>query len=87
MKRFIIAIIAISSYLSSYAQMDTEFWFAAPFFNCPHGDTSPYKLVVFSFDQAATVTISMPANPSFTPITKNIPAHGYIWGTERNVHC
>lgn len=77
MKRFIIAIIAISSYLSSYAQMDTEFWFAAPFFNCPHGETSPYKLVVFSFDQAATVTISMPANPSFTPITKNIPANGY----------
>ena len=60
-----------------YAQQDTKFWFAAPYFNCSHGETSPYRMVIFAFEEDATVTISMPANPSFTPIVQNVPKGGY----------
>lgn len=61
--------------VSSFAQQDTEFWFAAPYINSNHGNTSPYRLVVFAFDEDATITISMPANPDFTPIVRSIEAN------------
>ena len=60
-----------------HAQFDTQFWFAAPYFNCMHGDPSPYRLVLFAFEEEATVTISMPADPSFTPIVQTIPQNGF----------
>ena len=62
---------------SLYAQQDTQFWFAAPYFNCIHGQTSPYRMVIFAFEENATVTISMPANPSFTPIVQTVLKGGY----------
>ena len=68
-------LISCTNYLA--AQVDTEFWFAAPFFNCGHGSNAPYRLVIFSFDEEATVTVSMPANPEFTPIVRTISAHSY----------
>ncbi len=60
-----------------YAQQDTEFWFAAPYFNCIHGQDSPYRLIVFSFEEEATVTISMPANPDFEPIVTHIASNSF----------
>ncbi|UKN02992.1 PKD domain-containing protein [Paracrocinitomix mangrovi] len=60
--------------VTSFAQQDTIFWFAAPDISSGAGDT-PVHLRLLSYDQAATVTISQPANGGFTPIVVNIPAN------------
>ncbi|NND05909.1 MAG: hypothetical protein HKN87_05975 [Saprospiraceae bacterium] len=59
---------------SIYAQIDTEFWFAAPSVTEDHGDR-PIVLRFTSFDEAAHVTISQPANPSWRPIEFDIGAN------------
>lgn len=63
---------------SAFAQTDTEFWFAAP--ELIAGSTSRVSNLILGFvayDQSATVTITQPANPSFTPVTLTIAASGY----------
>lgn len=59
------------------AQSGTDFWFAPPdvtdLHNPPGGE--PIYLLISSFNQPATVTISQPANPGFTPITVNLAAN------------
>jgi gliding motility-associated-like protein len=59
----------------TYAQIDREFWFAAPdvYDNAANFDR-PIVVRLSTFSSPATVTISIPANPSFTPIVVNIPA-------------
>jgi gliding motility-associated-like protein len=66
--------------VKSFAQTDTSFWFAAP--EVCLGNFVPYldrpvRFVVSSYSTPATVTISQPANPGFTPIVVNIPANNY----------
>lgn len=56
------------------AQVDTEFWFAAPDVTTSHADR-PIFLRIATFANATTVTISQPANAGFTPIVRNIPAN------------
>jgi gliding motility-associated-like protein len=56
------------------AQVDTEFWFAAPEVTSAHADR-PIFLNISSFGLPAVVTISQPANPSFIPIVVNLPAN------------
>ncbi len=56
------------------AQIDTEFWFVAPDVDANHGD-SPIFLRISSFDKAAQVIITQPANASFAPIQFIIPAN------------
>jgi hypothetical protein len=55
-----------------FSQTDNLFWFAAPDVSSVHGNApqngSPINLHVTA-EAATTVTISQPANPSFTPIT------------------
>lgn len=63
----------ISGY--GFSQSNTEFWFVAPEVTSGHGDR-PIFLYLTSFDEAATVTITQPANPAFAPIVINIPANG-----------
>ncbi|TAF31639.1 MAG: gliding motility-associated C-terminal domain-containing protein [Cytophagales bacterium] len=58
----------------SLAQIDKEFWFVAPEVSVGHGD-SPIYFRLSTFSAAATVTIEMPANLSFAPITVSIPAN------------
>jgi gliding motility-associated-like protein len=52
-----------------YAQTDTLFWFAAP--DVSRDGTNdfdrPISFRITTYSQVATVTISQPANPSFTP--------------------
>ncbi|MFW5872495.1 MAG: DNRLRE domain-containing protein, partial [bacterium] len=55
-----------------FAQTDTEFWFAAPEITQGHGDR-PVSLVITTLENASSVTISLPANPAFSPISFNIP--------------
>ncbi|WP_320053996.1 PKD domain-containing protein [uncultured Acetobacteroides sp.] len=62
--------------LKSFAQTDTEFWFVIPDITYEHQipGGEPAKFTFSTFDMPSTVTVSMPANPSFTPIIINIPA-------------
>lgn len=59
---------------NTYAQIDRTFWFAAPDISVTHGQ-DPITIRVTAFNTAATVTVSMPANPSFTPFVLNVPAN------------
>lgn len=59
---------------TSYAQKDTLFYFAAPDVSSGVGQ-SPIYLRLMTFEDASTVTISQPANGSFTPISLTIPAN------------
>ncbi|MBW7867052.1 MAG: gliding motility-associated C-terminal domain-containing protein [Brumimicrobium sp.] len=56
------------------AQIDTIFWFSAPEISASLGD-NPISLRILSYDNPSTVTISQPANGSFTPIVISLPAH------------
>lgn len=63
-----------------FSQVDFEFWFAAPYASMQHNPNSlgpggrPIYLRLATQDAAATVVVSMPADPTFAPITLNIPA-------------
>src|ERR1035437_8753759 len=54
------------------AQTDNEFWFAAPEVDSTHADSS---IMRFASINAATVTVSIPANPSFTPVVFTMAAN------------
>lgn len=55
----------------SKAQTDTAFWFGAPAISSGHAN-SPIAIRLSCYDQPSIITISMPANPSFTPIIINL---------------
>lgn len=74
MKQLFLITLAIIYLQTASAQADTEFWFAAPDLQQLHGDR-PILLRASSLNTDATVTISLPANPSFIPITQVIPAN------------
>jgi gliding motility-associated-like protein/uncharacterized repeat protein (TIGR01451 family) len=57
--------------LSTFAQIDTQFWFAAPDISQSHGDT-PINLVITAFDRSADIIITQPANDLFIPIQLSI---------------
>ena len=61
---------------SSYSQIDTVFWFAAPDITAGHAHT-PITICVASFGNPATVVISQPANASFAPVIINLNAYSY----------
>jgi hypothetical protein len=48
------------------AQRDTEFWFVAPEVL---GQDAPIYLRLAAYADPTTITVRMPANPSFTPVT------------------
>lgn len=77
MRKFLFLLMVSIWSMVAFAQQDTVFWFAAPYVNSVHGEVSPYRLVVFAFEEEASVTISMPANPNFAPIEVTVPANGY----------
>jgi IgGFc binding protein/Concanavalin A-like lectin/glucanases superfamily len=58
----------------SVAQIDKTFWFAAPENSAGHGD-NPILMRFATFATPSVVTISMPANPGFTPIVINMAAN------------
>ncbi len=74
MKNYLFAFVTLFVFTSSaFAQIDTLFWFAAPEVSSGSGD-SPTQLNLLTYTEAATVTISQPANLGFTPIVVNIAA-------------
>jgi len=56
-----------------HAQLDTTFYFAAPDLLTPYD--KPVFVRVTTLKKPATVTISMPADPTFIPITQDIAAN------------
>jgi hypothetical protein len=73
---FAFCILRFAFCISVSAQTDTEFWFACPDLSSNHFENC-IKLRIISFDEAVTVTLSQPANPSFQAITRNISAQSF----------
>ena len=74
LKRFMLAFIGIIVFNSLQAQSDREFWFAAPEVTSQHSD-NPIIFRFTTYSKDAIITIDQPANPSFSPITFNVPAN------------
>ncbi|MBY0482844.1 MAG: gliding motility-associated C-terminal domain-containing protein [Chitinophagaceae bacterium] len=60
--------------LISKAQTDTAFWFGAPAITAAHAN-KPIVIRFSAYAAAANVTVSMPANPSFQPISFSLNAY------------
>ena len=72
--KFCILLVFTSLLFSAQAQLDTLFWFVAPEVAQSHGD----RPIVFRFatlNQAATITVSQPANPTFPNQVLNLVAN------------
>jgi hypothetical protein len=75
---FLFCIILLLPLLSS-AQIDKEFWFAAPHvFDAGRDFNKPVNLRITTLTSAATVVISIPADPSFAPISRTIGANSTV---------
>lgn len=76
-QRVILVLILVLSFLTtSNAQKDTIFWFAAPNASNGLGD-NPIFVNITTYASPANVTLSLPANGSFTPINVTVPANSY----------
>ncbi len=77
MKKYLLSLLflLLCGTTALYAQLDTQFWFSMPYL-ATHSSGAKYHLYLFADKSDAHVTISMPANPSFTPIHVTVPNHG-----------
>lgn len=73
-KRIILLFMVLSISCIVKAQTDTVFWFAAPAITPSHGN-APISIRFSAYASAADITVSMPANPSFLPITFSLNAN------------
>ncbi|MDP4282667.1 MAG: hypothetical protein Q8867_11045, partial [Bacteroidota bacterium] len=74
MKKLFCLILLLLLSRSLFAQIDNTFWFVAPEVSSNHGDR-PIFIRVSTMEDSATVTLRMPASPSFSTITQSIPAN------------
>lgn len=71
---FFVQLLFVCSF--TYAQIDRKFWFAAPdVLAHTQNYDKPIVVRLTTFTSPTTVTISIPSNPTFTPIITNIPAN------------
>ena len=75
-KIIFILLMITAAFLPLQAQIDNTFWFAAPDISANHAH-NPITFCFTSFSSPATVTISQPANPGFTPMTVNLSPYSY----------
>ncbi len=75
-KLILTATISFLSTVFAFSQVDTAFWFAAPDIStaASQGDL-PVFLRFVTYSNPTVVTVSQPANGSFTPIVLSIPAN------------
>ncbi len=71
---FILSFIVLLINNIAKSQVDTSFWFVAPDISQGLGDR-PIKFYFSSYNAPTTITVSQPANPSFTPIILMLPAN------------
>jgi len=76
MRRLLSFILLLCTALEMQAQIDNLFWFAAPDISANHAH-NPITFCFTSFSSPAAVTISQPANPSFTPVSINLNPYSY----------
>ena len=79
MKKLLLSVfITIMSYYS-FSQKDSIFWFATPSLSTisSYQYDRPTFFRFSTFSQAATITISMPANFGFTPINMSVAANSH----------
>ena len=78
-KGFVLALLCFYTHLSLFAQTDTTFWFVAPDCTWPANAAanteSPIYLRLTSQNNAAVVSVSIPANPAFPVQTINLAAN------------
>lgn len=72
MKRFFFFLLLFFLHSHLFAQIDKEFWFAAPEIAQSHGDR-PIMWRISTMEDTAQITLRMPAGLWFTPITQTIP--------------
>jgi hypothetical protein len=76
MRDFLLLLMGFLITLNAFSQSDTEFWFAGPENESDNGARDrPLYIRVATFTSSATITLSQPARPEFTPITVNVPAN------------
>lgn len=76
-RKIIYIIVGLLFTFQSFAQTDTEFWFAAPAITPGH-ENKPIVFRITSYDKPAVITISQPANPSFIPIVFNVNSNSTV---------
>jgi PKD repeat protein len=70
------SLLLLPGYKTVQAQTDTDFWFAVPKLSQSHDwDRRRFYIRVATLDLPATITISMPATPGFTPMVFDVPAN------------
>ncbi|MEM9326537.1 MAG: IgGFc-binding protein [Bacteroidota bacterium] len=61
-----VALLLFASVPAAFAQLDQQFWFAAPDISTQHReDDRPVRFRISTLEEPAEVRVSMPANPSF----------------------
>lgn len=73
-KEYILLCIFVFIIFGSFAQTGKEFWFVAPEVTSAHNDR-PIVFRVATSDSASIVTVTMPAQPAFVPITVSLAAN------------
>ncbi|MGE5424910.1 MAG: hypothetical protein ACM3N9_06080, partial [Syntrophothermus sp.] len=71
MKRFLLLLLLIFSFVTAKTQIDNSFWFVAPEASSNHGDR-PIYLRISTMEDPANIVLSMPANPGFAPIIQGM---------------
>ena len=74
MKKLLLAIVLLCVALGCHAQIDTEFWFAAPDLEANHAQ-EPIRFSIVTYESAATVVFEQPSNPNYSQHTFNIGAN------------
>jgi uncharacterized protein (TIGR02145 family) len=67
----LVALLILLFNYNSDAQIDNEFWFVAPEIASSHGD-SPIFMRISTMDDTAEISLRLPADLSFVPITQKI---------------
>jgi gliding motility-associated-like protein len=72
--RLMLGILLLFLSNNAFAQIDKEFWFAAPYADPTNGRT-PVYIRFQSFDKPTSINIEVPANPSFKTISIQLNAN------------
>ena len=75
-KFLLIFLMLVCTWLSSFGQIDTSFWFAAPDLTSGH-QQSPIRFCISSLDDSVTVFFEQPANPNYVPVTVSLPPNSF----------
>src|ERR1700680_1315495 len=75
-RKIAISLLLLFSFILCKGQTDRQFWFVAPNVDDNNANFNiPIVVRMTSFSSPASITISLPANPSFTPIIITLPAN------------